>query len=105
MTNKEEPMDENNHSPERKLVDKIESDAEKKLQAKKRGSEIIFGFGTFGMIGWSIAVPALIGAALGMYLDNKFNPGFSWTLTLIFSGVIIGCINAWRWIKKKSLEN
>lgn len=97
-------MDENHESPENKLVDKIKSDADKKIKAKKKGNELLFGFGTFGIIGWSIAVPALAGAALGIYLDNRFDPGFSWTLTLIIAGVIAGCINAWHWIRKKSTE-
>lgn len=92
-------------SPEKELIDKIRADAEKKMHAQKKGDEIIFGIGTFGVVGWSIAVPVLIGIALGSYLDRKFDFGFSWTLTLIFSGGIIGSINAWYWVKKKSGED
>lgn len=98
-------MSEKDPSPEKELVEKIKSDAQKKLKAQKKGKEILFGLGTFGIIGWSIAVPMLLGVALGSYLDKKFEPYFSWTLTLLFAGVIIGCINAWHWINKKGMDD
>ncbi len=37
------------------------------------------GLGTFGMIGWSVAVPAVGGAFLGLWLDRIAPQGFSWT--------------------------
>lgn len=98
-------MSEKNPSPEKELIDKIKSDAQKKLKSQKKGKEILFGLGAFGIIGWSIAVPMLMGIALGRYLDEKFEPYFSWTLTLLFAGVVVGCINAWYWIKKKSMDD
>lgn len=96
-------MAEKEPSPEKELIDKVKADSEKKLKMQKEGKDILFGIGTFGVVGWSIAVPVLMGIALGIYLDDAYNPGFSWTLTLLFAGVIIGCINAWVWIKKKSM--
>jgi len=98
-------MSEKDPSPENELIEKIKSDAQKKLKAQKKGKEILFGLGTFGIIGWSIAVPMLLGVALGSYLDKKFEPYFSWTLTLLFAGVTIGCINAWHWINKKGMDD
>ncbi|WP_320163261.1 AtpZ/AtpI family protein [uncultured Trichococcus sp.] len=96
-------MAERDPSPEKELIDKVKADSEKKLKMQKEGKDILFGLGTFGVVGWSIAVPVLIGIALGIYLDDTYDPEFSWTLTLLFTGVIIGCINAWLWIKKKSM--
>lgn len=90
-------------SPEREMIDKVKAESEKKLKMQKEGKDILFGIGTFGVVGWSIAVPVLMGIALGIYLDDAYDPEFSWTLTLLFAGVIIGCINAWIWIKKKSM--
>ena len=54
-----------------------------------------------GLIGWSVAIPTLLGAALGLWLD-KHHPGkHSWTLALLVAGLVIGCLNAWRWVAKE----
>lgn len=95
-------MDNEKNSPEKKIKKKIRSDVEKKIKAKAEQDEIMFGLGVFGIIGWSISIPTLLGVFLGIYLDDTFSMGFSWTLTLLFIGVISGCLNAWYWIKQKS---
>lgn len=95
-------MDKKNLSPEEELLQKVEKEAEKKLKSQKEGKEIMFGLGLFGIVGWSIAIPTLIGISLGVYLDKAFPFGFSWTLTLLFAGIITGCLNAWHWIREKS---
>ena len=59
------------------------------------------GFGFFGLIGWSIVVPMLIGAAIGRWLDNTYSGARSWTLVLLVGGLTLGCINAWRWVLKE----
>ncbi len=86
---------------EKEFVKKVDSEAKRKLKARDK-NEIMFGLGTFGIIGWSISVPVLLGVLLGQFLDKKFAMGFSWTITLLFIGVVVGCINAWHWVKKKS---
>ncbi|UJF16662.1 AtpZ/AtpI family protein [Jeotgalibaca sp. MA1X17-3] len=80
----------------------MEKDANKKLKSKEDGKEIMFGLGLFGIVGWSIAVPTLLGIALGTYLDKKVETSFSWTLTLIFVGVIVGAFNTWRWLNENN---
>ena len=52
------------------------------------------GIGTFGMIGWSIAVPTVGGAFLGLWLDRVAPQGFSWTIALILGGVVTGAFIA-----------
>jgi ATP synthase protein I len=59
------------------------------------------GLGMFGMIGWSVTVPALLGAALGIWLDKKYSQSFSWTLTCLISGLVAGCAIAWNWVAKE----
>ncbi len=92
-------------TPEEELVKRVESDSRKKIKAQKEGSEVMFGLGLFGIVGWSIAIPTLIGIAIGVYLDNNFASDFSWTLTLLFGGIIIGCFNAWHWVNEKSKDD
>ena len=87
--------------PENKFVKKVDSEAKRKLKARDK-NEIMFGLGTFGIIGWSITVPVLLGILLGQFLDNRLTMGFSWTITLLFIGVVVGCLNAWHWVEKKS---
>ncbi len=91
--------------PEKELIDQISSDVKKKMKSQNKGKEIMFGLGTFGIVGWSVSIPILLGIALGAYFDRKFHADFSWTLTLMFIGLITGCINAWYWVKKKSNED
>lgn len=92
-------------SSEEELLKKIEKDSSKKIKSQEEGSEIMFGLGLFGIIGWSISIPTLIGIALGIYLDKKFTQGFSWTITLLFAGIVFGSFNAWHWIKEKTGDN
>ncbi|MFP4661402.1 MAG: AtpZ/AtpI family protein [Halanaerobiales bacterium] len=102
----EESVSNEEHSEsQEKFLAKIEKDVVKKIKARKKGNEILFGIGVFGIVGWSIAIPTVICIALGVYLDGKLQSDFSWTLTLLFAGVIIGCINAWYWVKQKSEED
>ncbi|PLW75362.1 AtpZ/AtpI family protein [Cohaesibacter celericrescens] len=62
------------------------------------------GIGTFGMIGWSIAVPTVSGAFLGLWLDGVAPQGFSWTIALILGGVVLGAFIVAAWINKEGGE-
>lgn len=59
------------------------------------------GISTFGMIGWSIAVPTVAGAFLGLWLDRVAPQDFSWTIALILGGVVLGGLISWAWISKE----
>lgn len=93
---------EDGNTPEEELLRTIEKQTRQKIRSREEGREILFGLGLFGIVGWSIAIPTLIGVFAGVLLDRRFDMGFSWTLTLLFVGVVVGCLNAWRWIRDKS---
>jgi ATP synthase protein I len=57
-----------------------------------------------GIVGWSVVVPTLLGAALGIWLDNHLPGSHSWTLMLLIIGLVIGCLNAWYWVSKEDKE-
>ena len=97
-------MEKKKQSTEEELLKKIKKDSAKKMKARQEGSEIMFGLGLFGIVGWSIAIPTVLGIALGVFLDKRFTQSFSWTITLLFAGVVLGSYNAWRWVKEKSEE-
>ncbi|WP_240901135.1 AtpZ/AtpI family protein [Thioalkalivibrio sp. XN8] len=76
--------------------------AERKLEARRRPERSAwFGLGMFGLVGWSVAIPALAGIALGLWLDREFPGQASWTLTGLILGVALGCLNAWFWIRQE----
>lgn len=62
------------------------------------------GFGLFGIVGWSVAVPTLLGAALGRWLDKNYPGQYSWTLTFLIIGLLLGCVIAAYWIREEHKE-
>ena len=76
--------------------------AARKLKARRNPKPgVWFGLGMMGLIGWSVTVPTLLGAALGIWLDKHYPGTHSWTLALLVAGLTIGCLNAWRWVAKE----
>jgi ATP synthase protein I len=88
---------------EQRLSETVARRAERKLAARRRRPRTAwFGLGMFGLVGWSVSVPALIGIALGLWLDHRYPGQVSWTLTFLIIGLALGCLNAWYWIKQES---
>lgn len=85
----------------------ISRKAARKQEAQKRDPNraVWFGFGMFGLVGWAVAVPTLIGVALGAWLDRAIPGEFSWTLALLLGGVALGCLNAWYWVSRESRDD
>ena len=87
------------------FANEVEEKANRKLKALGESKRSVwFGLGMFGIIGWTVAVPTLLGAALGIYLDKKHPESFSWTLTCLILGLFAGCLIAWHWITKEHKE-
>lgn len=74
----------------------------RKLKAQAKVTQTVWsGLGMMGLVGWSVAVPTLLGAMLGIWLDKRYPGIHSWTLTLLIIGLIVGCLNAWHWVAKE----
>lgn len=100
----DEQIDENSKK-ESTLARQVGTKAERKLKAQRNASRTIWsGLGMMGFIGWSVAVPTLIGAAIGFWLDKQYPVNYSWTLTLMIIGLFIGCLNAWHWVSREQQE-
>ena len=83
----------------------VGAQAARKLKAQREGTKSVwFGLGMSGLIGWSVTIPTLIGAALGLWVDRHYPSTHSWTLMLLLMGLIIGCLNAWRWVESEYRE-
>jgi ATP synthase protein I len=72
---------------------------------KKRSESAWFGLGMFGMVGWAVAVPVMIGIAIGLWIDARWPGETSWTLALLLAGVALGCLNAWYWIQREGRDD
>lgn len=88
--------------PKPPLSREVGAKAERKLRAQRHVTRTVwFGLGMMGLIGWSVAIPTLLGAALGLWLDQRYPEGRSWTLALLVAGLSIGCLNAWHWVTRE----
>lgn len=87
------------------LGEQVGAKAARKLRARRNPAQgVWFGLGMMGLIGWSVTIPTLLGAALGSWLDGHYPSSHSWTLTLLIIGLAIGCLNAWHWVSKEEKE-
>lgn len=91
--------------PKPSLSQEVGAKAAHKLKAQRNVTQgIWFGLGMMGLIGWSVAIPTLLGAAFGLWLDKRYPGVRSWTLMLLVLGLVIGCLNAWHWVAKEDKE-
>ena len=91
----------NNSQNEPTFAGEISAKATRKIKARKSTQGVWFGLGMMGLVGWSVVVPTLLGAALGIWLDNHHPGKHPWTLSLLVVGLAVGCLNAWHWIAKE----
>lgn len=88
---------------DRPSLDPIRRDAERMRQARQRPAySPLRGLGAFGVIGWSVALPAVGGALLGLWLDRVAPARFSWPIALMLGGLVIGVIVAWDWVAREN---
>lgn len=87
---------------EETFADQVGAKATRKLKARRHATQgVWFGLGMMGLIGWSVSIPTLLGAAIGLWLDRHHAGAHSWTLALLVAGLMIGCLNAWHWVAKE----
>ena len=86
------------------LSEQVAKKEQRKIKSRREeGRSIWFGLGMFGLVGWSVAIPMLVGIAIGIWIDRTWQHKFSCTLMCLFVGVVIGCSIAWYWVKRESL--
>ncbi|MHC4878041.1 MAG: AtpZ/AtpI family protein [Planctomycetota bacterium] len=96
------PLPAHGHGSRSDMEQAVGRKGRRRLLAKQAGSRSVwFGLGMFGVIGWSVAVPTLVGIAVGLWLDARLQLQRSWTLMLMIAGLGIGSWNAWSWVRRE----
>ena len=75
-------------------------EALKRRALRHKDETVWFGLGMFGIVGWAVAIPTLIGVALGLWIDRTWPSQYSWALMFLIAGVLVGCINAAYWVRR-----
>jgi ATP synthase protein I len=82
-----------------RLSRRVAGQERRKLRARRhRHRGTWFGLGMYGLVGWSVVIPTLLGVAAGLWIDAAWPSRFSWTLMLMLGGLLLGCWNAWYWV-------
>jgi ATP synthase protein I len=88
-----------------RLLREVDRKASRKLRARRsRRHNLWMGLRLCGLVGWSIVLPVLLGVAAGVWLDRRWPGRVSWTITLLFVGLILGCASAWHWVERERLK-
>ena len=89
-------------TPKETLSEQVGVKARRKINARRHAERNVwFGLGMMGLVGWTVMIPTLLGAALGRWIDHEHPGRHSWTLALLVAGLVIGCASAWYWIAKE----
>ena len=88
---------------QKRLAEKVRIKERRKMRSRQdEARNVWFGLGMFGVVGWSVAIPALIGIFVGVWIDMTWKSPYSWTLMLLMIGIAAGCVNAWFWVRRES---
>ena len=68
-------------------TDAITRKVQRKIEARRREDRSAWaGLGMFGLVGWAVTVPTVLGVLLGLWIDSHFESSRSWTLALLLAG-------------------
>ena len=78
-----------------RMIREVSAKQTRMLRARSGNISLWSSIEVLGTVGWSVTLPTLLGIALGVVIDRRWPGRFSWTLTLLFLGLVFGCANAW----------
>jgi predicted F0F1-ATPase subunit len=79
--------------------EKMYGNDRKGLLDKKSRHSLGVGYIKYGITGFIIAIPAIIGAVVGDYIDPPHKN--TWTLSLLVAGFLLGFLSAFLWVRKE----
>ncbi|WP_320170558.1 AtpZ/AtpI family protein [Maridesulfovibrio sp.] len=81
---------------------RVGSSERRRILAEKQGAVGIWtAFGSMGAVGWFVALPAVLGCLLGVWIDHVWNSPINWTLTMLGAGLFFGCVLAGIWMNRE----
>ena len=87
--------------PGDKLSKAIEKQVERHKKAERQRATLLGQTVYVGTLGLLIVLPVIVGAYLGVWLDEKLaGYSVSWTVSLILVGVFVGAVNAYLFVKE-----
>ena len=86
---------------QREMQHDVAKREQRKIASRQDQRSIWYGLGMFGLVGWSIAVPTVVGIFIGLWLDRQLDQPFSCTLMGLFMGLVFGCWIAWYWVRRE----
>jgi ATP synthase protein I len=87
-----------------RMVRHVEARQAKMLRKRNQQGDFWRSLALLGLVGWSVAIPTLLGALAGAWIDHHWPSRFSWTLMLLVIGLTLGCLNAWLQVKRDDNE-
>lgn len=88
-------------TPQERMIRDVAAKQERMLRARREKKTSWSALAFLGVIGWSVVAPTLIGVAVGIWLDQRWPGRISWAVTLLFVGLVLGCLMAWRRIREE----
>lgn len=83
-----------------RMIRKVQTRQIQMERAKRQNNSFWNSVAMLGTIGWSVALPTLIGVAAGVWIDHRWPSRFSWALMLLMAGLVFGCTSVWLRIRK-----
>ena len=95
-------MSPHQEEPRQEFYETVDEKARRKERARRHRERSLWtSLGVMGVVGWTVAIPTLLGVLVGLWLDANWPASFSWTLTLLVGGLFIGCVGAWQWVSQE----
>ena len=94
------PQQRPDQSPHQRMLRGVEAKQGRILRGRRQSKGDWSALTILGIVGWSVTVPTLVGTATGIWIDHHWPSRFPWTVTLLFAGLIMGCITAWQHLRE-----
>lgn len=81
---------------------KVEKQVQRMQQARRERSSLLAQSVYMGTLALLFVLPVVVGAYVGNWLDDMA-PGYSfrWTIGLIFTGLVVGVINVYMYVRER----
>ena len=87
-------------TPEQRMLRDVAAKQERMLRARQARKGNLSAVAILGVVGWSVVLPTLAGVAIGVWLDQRWPGRISWSVTLLVTRLVAGCVNAWLRIRE-----